>query len=242
MEEGEEVEQASGIPSTYCRSPVTAPLGISVIGKGTRKVLRNGSATSFYIDSCLNSGELPNTSSLKTILEQKLETESLKISTDCVNLLNNGLDVHLKRLIKPCLELASSRLGNMHTSEVNNQVVFGLNGMRPMRYVQKLNRPVFASLLDFQVAMESNPRREVICAEAKNYISLTSINIKACLASTRMCILFFGIGDTPCANKGYLRYSTDSRAKQMDNWEETHEKEFYHRSSYTSVEEPHSRP
>ncbi|GMP31308.1 hypothetical protein CsSME_00005578 [Camellia sinensis var. sinensis] len=159
VEEGEEVEQASGIPSTYCRSPVTAPLGISVIGKGTRKVLRNGSATSFYIDSCLSSGELPNTSSLKTILEQKLETESLKISTDCVNLLNNGLDVHLKRLIKPCLELASSRLGNMHTSEVNNQVVFGLNGMRPMRYVQKPNRPVFASLLDFQVAMESNPRR-----------------------------------------------------------------------------------
>ncbi|KAI8018203.1 hypothetical protein LOK49_LG04G00857 [Camellia lanceoleosa] len=111
VEEGEEVEQASGISSTYCRSPVTAPLGISVIGKG------------------------------------------------------------------------------------NQQLPF--------------------------------------------ILTLASI---VCLASTRMCILFFGIGDTPCANKGYLRYSTDSRAKQMDNWAETLEKEFYHTSSYTSVEELHSRP
>ncbi|KAA8522611.1 hypothetical protein F0562_013028 [Nyssa sinensis] len=108
VEEGEEVEQAALNPSIYSRSPVRAPLGISINGKETRKVLRTGSSTAFYTDTCHNSGELPGTSSLKIRLEQKLAMEALNISVDCVNLLNIGLDVYLKRLIKPCLELAAS--------------------------------------------------------------------------------------------------------------------------------------
>uniref|UniRef100_A0A5B6YV50 Uncharacterized protein n=1 Tax=Davidia involucrata TaxID=16924 RepID=A0A5B6YV50_DAVIN len=158
VEDGEEVEQAAGSPSIYSRSPVRAPLGISINGKATRKVLRNGSAAAFYTNTCHNSGELPDTSSLKIRLDQKLEMESLNISVDCVNLLNNGLDVYLKRLIKPCLELAASRSANKHLNQVHNQVISGLNGMRSKRYVQKPNRPIFASMLDFRVAMESNPR------------------------------------------------------------------------------------
>ncbi|KAA8531591.1 hypothetical protein F0562_006300 [Nyssa sinensis] len=158
VEDGEEVEQAAGSPSIYSRSPVTAPLGISIKGKETRKVLRNGSATAFYTNTCHNSGELPDTSSLKIRLEQKLEREGLNTSVDCVNLLNNGLDVYLKRLIKPCLELAASRSVNKHLNQVHNQVSSGLNGMSSMRYVQKPNRPISASMLDFRVTMESNPR------------------------------------------------------------------------------------
>ena len=69
------------------------------------------------------------------------------------------MDVYLKGLIKPPLELAVSRSDNKHSSEVCGQVVSGLNGMRPLRYVHKAYRTIFASLLDFQVAMESNPRR-----------------------------------------------------------------------------------
>jgi hypothetical protein len=159
VEEGEEVEQASGSPSIYSRSPVRAPLGMSISGKETRKVLRTGLGTGFHTDSCEGSGELPDTRSLKTRLEQKLETEGLKISLDCVNLLNNSLDVYLKRLMKPALELAGSRYGNMNSSENCNQVMFGLNGMRPMGYVHNANRPILASLLDFRVAIESNPRK-----------------------------------------------------------------------------------
>ncbi|XAR51351.1 hypothetical protein NMG60_11005953 [Bertholletia excelsa] len=157
VEEGEEVEQAAGSPSVYSRSPVRAPFGISIKGKESRKVLRNGSANAFYVESCLSCGELPRTISLKTRLEQKLEREGLHISTDCVNLLNNSLDVYLKRLMKPCLELASSRVGSRQFIGVPNQIVYVLNGMRQMRYVQKANRPHFASLLDFRVVMESNP-------------------------------------------------------------------------------------
>ncbi|KAL6993832.1 hypothetical protein U1Q18_011945 [Sarracenia purpurea var. burkii] len=151
VEEGEEVEQTAGIVDIYSRGPVRAPLGISISGKKRQKV--------FCIESCLSNGVLPDSSCLKSRLEQKLEMESLKISVDCVNLLNNGLDTYLKTLIKPCLELAGSRSGNKQPSEVHNQVIFGLNGIRPVRYAQKPSRPVSVSLLDFRIAMESNPTR-----------------------------------------------------------------------------------
>ncbi|KAM7516462.1 hypothetical protein LguiA_006045 [Lonicera macranthoides] len=159
VEEGEEVEQAGFSPGIYSRSPVRAPLGISIHTKETRKMLRNGSDPAFHSQTCHNSSELPETSSLKIRLEQKLEMEDLKISTDCVSLLNNGLDVFLKRLIKPCLELAGSRSKHKHLSQVHYQAASGSNGMMsPTRYVQKPHRSFSASMLDFRVAVESNPR------------------------------------------------------------------------------------
>lgn len=158
VEEGEEVEQVSGSSGIYSRSPVRAPLGISIHAKETRKALRNGSTHALYTHTCHNSGELPGTSSLKGRLEQKMEMEGLKISMDCVNLLNNGLDVFLKRLVKPCLQLAGSRSEDKHLNQVSYQTASGLNGMRPMRYIQKPATSFSASMLDFRVVMESNPR------------------------------------------------------------------------------------
>lgn len=155
LEDGEEVEQASGSSSIYSRSPVTAPIGISINGKEPRKVLRNGSTFSSPTDFCLSNGELPDTNSLKIRLEKKLEIEGLKISTDCVGLLNSSLDAYLKKLIEPCVQLASSRAGD----ERHKQVVSGLNGFSPVRYVRKPSGPVAASLLDFRVVMETSPSR-----------------------------------------------------------------------------------
>lgn len=158
VEEGEEVDQAAGSPSIYSRSPVRAPLGIPVNTKGTRKVLCSGSVTTFFAETCQNSGELPDTSSLRKRLEQKLETEGTNISVDCANLLNNSLDVYLKRLIKPCLDLAGSRSVHKHTDQRHGCDIPGVRGMLPMRYVQNQGRPIFASMPDFWVAMEMNPR------------------------------------------------------------------------------------
>ncbi|KAL8156150.1 hypothetical protein AgCh_001304 [Apium graveolens] len=53
--------------------------------------------------------ELPDARSLMIILERKLDMEGLKISVDCVNVLNISLDCYLKRLIEPCIGLAGSR-------------------------------------------------------------------------------------------------------------------------------------
>lgn len=157
VEDGEEVEQAARSPGIHSRSPVTAPLGIPKTTKVTRKVLCNEAPSAFQIESCQNMGELPDTHSLRNRLEQKLEMEGFKISGDCISLLNNGLDVFLKRLIKPCLELASSRSGQKHLSQKHGHVVPGPKGMWPVRYVQKPAGSIPASILDFRVAMELNP-------------------------------------------------------------------------------------
>ncbi|GFY89525.1 hypothetical protein Acr_06g0014650 [Actinidia rufa] len=158
VEDGEEVEQIAGSPGVQSRSPVTAPLGISMNLGGARKTMFNGSAYNFQPHTCQSSGELPDTRSLRSRLQQKLEMEGLSVSLDCVNLLNNGLDVYLKRLIEPCIGLARSRCGKERLGQLNGQITHGLNGIVPGRYLQRPIQSVYASMLDFRVPMESTPR------------------------------------------------------------------------------------
>ncbi|XWS45171.1 hypothetical protein CRYUN_Cryun15aG0113600 [Craigia yunnanensis] len=155
VEDGEEVDQAAGSPSIHSRSPVRAPLGISLNAKGMRKVPWIGLASAS--ENCHCRGELPDSNSLRKRLEQKLEMEGLNISVDCANLLNNSLDVFMKRLIKPCLELAGSRPGQKLIDQGYNWSMASLNGMRPVRYAQKQSGSISASMLDFRVVMELNP-------------------------------------------------------------------------------------
>ncbi|KAL7227390.1 hypothetical protein ACSBR1_022272 [Camellia fascicularis] len=151
VEDGEEVEQIAGSPGVQSRSPVTAPFGISINFSGSRKTIFNGSVCNFHLQTCQNSVELPDTRSLRSRLERKLEMEGLHISVDCANLLNNGLDVYLKRLIEPCMGLARSRCGN-------GQITHGMNGFLPARYMERPSQSIYASMLDFHVSMESSPR------------------------------------------------------------------------------------
>lgn len=80
------------------------------------------------------------------------------MSLDCVNLLNNGLDVYLKRLIEPCMALAGSRCDNEQLKSASGEFIPGLNGTLPGRYAQRQRKSVNASMLDFRFAMESNPQ------------------------------------------------------------------------------------
>ncbi|XVE49302.1 hypothetical protein DITRI_Ditri01bG0072100 [Diplodiscus trichospermus] len=142
VEDGEEVEQMTGSPGVQSRSPVTAPLGISINFGGARKALSNVfSCNNYHLETCQNKVELPDTRSLGSRLQQKLEMEGLSVSVDCVNLLNNGLDAYMKRLIEPCVRLA------------------GLSsGMLPRNYTQQSAKSFYASMLDFYAAMELNPQ------------------------------------------------------------------------------------
>ncbi|KAF8112775.1 hypothetical protein N665_0062s0118 [Sinapis alba] len=101
MEEGEEVEQS--LQSS--RSPLTAPLGVSFTGV-RRSVCRSG-------ETCQNSGELPDTMTLKSVLERRLEKEGITLSMDSANVLNSGLDAFITRLIKPCLSLVQRQRVSM---------------------------------------------------------------------------------------------------------------------------------
>lgn len=116
------------------RIPITAPFGVSIHSNRTRKVLENDSGSGYYTErSCHYSGQFLSRNSLENRLKQKLKMKGLDISVDCVSLLNNGLDSYLKRVIKPSLELASSRV------------------------LHEPRRRFTASLLDFQMATMTSP-------------------------------------------------------------------------------------
>lgn len=126
-EDGEEVEQ---ITVVHSRSSIMAPIGVSLnLGCSFKKKISFQDATNDLCSMmCRSSGVLPDAMSLRAQLEQRLSSDGIGVSEDCVNLLNNGLNVYLKRLIEPGMELAKSRFG----------------------FCKKM------SMLDFRVLMESN--------------------------------------------------------------------------------------
>lgn len=152
MEDSDEVEQAAGSPGILSQSPLRAPLGISLPARSQRKASCPGSFPYADLDTCYNNAVLPDTGSLKKRLEQTLEMEELAVSTDCVNLLNNGLDVFMKRLLKPCLDLAASRSEFKVPNKVHH-LASTVNGIRPAVHMQRSS----VSITDFHVAMQSNP-------------------------------------------------------------------------------------
>lgn len=158
VEDGEEVEQVTGSPGVQSRSPVTAPFGISMSLAGARKSLSHVTVSNdYHLDTCQIGGELPDTRSLRSHLERKLEMEGMGVSVDCVNLLNNTLDVYLKGLLEPCIGLVGSRCGNDRFKQLNHQSP-GFSGMLPGRYMQRAARSPCISVSDFRVAMELNPQ------------------------------------------------------------------------------------
>ncbi|KAE9618664.1 hypothetical protein Lal_00047199 [Lupinus albus] len=155
VEDGEEVEQMAGSPSIQSRSPVRAPLGISMNFGGGRKLLSNVSlCNKYYEETCHSCGHLPDSRSLKSRLEQKLEKEGLTVSVDCVNVLNNALDSYLKRLIESYISLDRSRNKEL----IHGRLRTGSNRLCPGRYMHTPTQSAGTSLLDFRVAMELNPQ------------------------------------------------------------------------------------
>ncbi|GKA53822.1 transcriptional coactivator Hfi1/transcriptional adapter 1 [Tanacetum coccineum] len=114
VENGKEVER----DEMRKRIPITAPFGVSVYSNKKRKVLQKGLGMV----------------SLEERLKEKLKTEGLDISMDCVNLLNNGLTSYLTRVIEPSLELAR------------------------LRSLRQPGTRFTASILDFRLATETNPK------------------------------------------------------------------------------------
>uniref|UniRef100_A0A7N0UKW3 Transcriptional coactivator Hfi1/Transcriptional adapter 1 n=1 Tax=Kalanchoe fedtschenkoi TaxID=63787 RepID=A0A7N0UKW3_KALFE len=157
VEDGEEVEQTAGSPGVRSRSPITAPFGICINGRRSKKLLSNDSSPGIFTDTCLYLGELPDTNSLRQRMEKKVKAEGLDVSMDFINCLNYGIDIFLKRLISPTLEMARSKSKKAVHQQELSRMVPGLNVIWPTPYPNKPIESVTASALDFRVALELNP-------------------------------------------------------------------------------------
>ncbi|KAL7082603.1 hypothetical protein ACP275_14G109900 [Erythranthe tilingii] len=128
-EEGE--EEVNGVSNVIRWSSIEAPLGVS-LNKPRKSV-------SFY-GSCRHRGELPETETLRGVLEKKLESEGIGISSEGADCLNRGLDSYLKRIIERCIGIAGSRNASVG---------------RQSNLLRSHNN--YASMVDFGVAVESKP-------------------------------------------------------------------------------------
>ncbi|XP_022754420.1 uncharacterized protein LOC111302831 [Durio zibethinus] len=174
IEDGEEVEQANHI--NLSRSPLLAPLGIpfcSASVGGANKALPvagNGDFISYY-----DSGSLYDTEILKKRMEQIAAVQGLGgVSVECASMLNNMLDVYLKKLVRSCVDLVGSRSTHeLRKQSPHKQQPQGkyINGIWPSNHLhmQSSSGPTevlleqrqrcSVSLLDFKVAMELNPQQ-----------------------------------------------------------------------------------
>ncbi|CAH8387432.1 unnamed protein product [Eruca vesicaria subsp. sativa] len=140
------------------KGPVTAPLGIPFYAAsvgGARRTVPVLNRSDFI--SCYDSGGLSDAEMLRKRMENIAVGHGLGgVSAECSGMLNNVLDVYLKRLIKSCADLSGSRSRQSRDEIVN--VVWPSNSVQ----IQTSNQPSTqekhqVSLLDFRVAMELNP-------------------------------------------------------------------------------------
>ncbi|XP_039054123.1 uncharacterized protein LOC120196374 [Hibiscus syriacus] len=128
------------------RSSLQAPLGVPLFSmsiSGTRRALPLASSTRYA--KSYDIGGLLKSEALRERMQQIASLEGLEdVSMDCANILNNGLDVYLKRLIRMTIELCRTK------SQNNSR---NLEAIDEQRYYK------LVSLLDFKVAMELNMQR-----------------------------------------------------------------------------------
>ncbi|KAD0436206.1 hypothetical protein E3N88_44264 [Mikania micrantha] len=143
------------------RTSLHAPLGIlrfSINIGGAHM----GNNTKFVGD--LQTDGLLETTTIKERMDQIINLYRLQqVSMDCANVLNSGLDIYLKGLIRSCVELNGSR--SMHKLTQNDSVkhpnnIRTLNGVGPDHHHQmqeQQSKPKrLVALLDFRIAMELN--------------------------------------------------------------------------------------
>ncbi|CAL9119543.1 unnamed protein product, partial [Musa acuminata var. zebrina] len=176
MKDAEELRQAVDLYSG--RGPLEAPLGVpfcpASLGGAQRSLPLGTTSSSGSLTSNYYHGELCHSEILKKRMEKIAEAHGLEgVALDCSNLLNNGLDAYLKRLIRSCVELLGSKSGHDHMKHPFFQQqaqMTPINGVWPGNHMHAQNssgslnhmqwlktHPV--SVQDFRIAMELNPQQ-----------------------------------------------------------------------------------
>ncbi|XVF27175.1 hypothetical protein REPUB_Repub14bG0084000 [Reevesia pubescens] len=158
------------------RNSLQAPLGIPFFSgsiSGARRALP--SARSGRYANSYDIGGLLDSQAVRERMQQIAALEGLGgVSLDCANILNNGLDVYLKRLIRMSIELVGTRHGcNLRKNNTVKHHLYGklVNGVLPSHHnqvqhgsrdleeIDEQNSYKMISLLDFKVATELNPQK-----------------------------------------------------------------------------------
>ncbi|XP_031494809.1 uncharacterized protein LOC116260525 [Nymphaea colorata] len=174
VEEGEEVEQEETVSS---RSPLRAPLGVPFcpMSIGSARSDLTGDVSGSFRENT----ELPDAESLRKRMELMANSRGLHgVTMDAANLLNNGLDVFMKRMIEACLVIPRARTRHYQQAMPHDEKQFqqvpsvnhfaGMNGFyesdlrllrgrSPAVYRETTQQSFMASMLDFRVAMEMKP-------------------------------------------------------------------------------------
>ncbi|OAY77542.1 uncharacterized protein LOC109706500 [Ananas comosus] len=158
------------------RGPLRAPLGIPFcppsVG-GARKPQLPSAVGGF--GGCCDCGELCETEVLKRRMERIARAQGLGgVGMDCADVLNNGLDAYLKRLIRSCVGLVGARFSGHGVIKDLRPPAKPINGVWLPNHVNvergrglleaahevRNNQGLMAiSLQDFRVAMEVNPQQ-----------------------------------------------------------------------------------
>ncbi|CAD5186939.1 uncharacterized protein LOC135625572 [Musa acuminata AAA Group] len=167
VDQREDIEHWNKMASL--KGPLQAPLGIpfcSASVGGARTPLSSGSANIDRFHRSYDSSELYHTEVLKKRMEKIAKALGLEgVTMDCANLLNNGLDVYLKRLIGSCIELVGVRTRHESTKQpFSNLLPFAQpeNGIcvgSQMHGNVGLEGTHVLSMQDFKVAMEVKPQQ-----------------------------------------------------------------------------------
>ncbi|CAM8898655.1 unnamed protein product [Rhodiola kirilowii] len=162
-----------GLSRFLIRAPLGIPFCGSSIGGSRRPIQAAGVSNG---SSCYDDISLPDTESLQKRMEQIALDQGLEgVSMESANILNNGLELYLKRLITSCVTMVGGRSGNGITKQVvsQKQQIQNklLNGLSPSNHHYMQNNGGLAealqerrsfssiSMLDFKVAMELNPQQ-----------------------------------------------------------------------------------
>ena len=148
VEDGEEVEQVRSAPCVQSRSPITAPLGISVAGSSGLRIWRRMDDPKA---SCYDSRYLLDTATLCEGLQRRLHSDGMGVTVQGADALNRGLDEFLRRLIKPCMDLSRVRASSRRIGKVNEKFAGRMNGL------QQQNLGQCTTLQDFAVAVQADP-------------------------------------------------------------------------------------
>ncbi|WOK96323.1 hypothetical protein Cni_G05030 [Canna indica] len=154
------------------RNPLRAPLGIpfcsASIGGARRPLQSSVSTTTDSFCGSYDCSELYDTEVLKQRMEKMAEAHDLQgVTMDCANLLNNGLDAYLKRLIRSCVELVGARTRHVLKQSISNMIqnakpntsVLTGNNIQVQGSIRSLEGMQVLSMQDFKVAMELNPQQ-----------------------------------------------------------------------------------